>query len=134
MKIAGEESGFEFEPERLENQTVCMPDKPLLIYDGECAFCRRQIRACQEVTGARVGYETLQAARARFPQIPPAEFSRAVQWVGSDGAVCSGAKAIFSALATATWYGRAGLFFYQKVPVFAHLTEWLYARVATRRK
>ncbi len=111
-----------------------MPEKPLLIYDGECRFCCRWIEAWRSVTGDRVEYETSQSAGARFPRILPEEFSRAVQWVGTDGSFCSGAKAVFSALATATWYGRAALLIYRRVPAFARLMESLYGAVAAHRE
>lgn len=114
-------------------QHVQVPAKPLLIYDGDCRFCCRWIRAWKSVTGDRVLYEPSQIAGPRFPQVPPENFARAVQWVGADGSICSGAEAVFSALATSTWYGRMALTLYRKVPVFARLTEALYAGVAAHR-
>jgi len=80
-----------------------------------------------------VDYEHSQTAGPRFPQIAPEEFSRAVQWVGADGSVCSGAEAILSAMATATWYGRRALELYRRVPAFARLAEALYRWVAAHR-
>ena len=110
-----------------------MPANPLLIYDGDCRFCCRWVGAWKAVTGDRVDYESSQSAGARFPEIPPEEFARAVQWVGADGSVCSGAEAVFSALATATWYGRMALGLYRRVPAFARLADALYKWVATHR-
>ena len=85
------------------------------------------------MTGDRVDYQTSQDAGARFPEIPPGNFAGAVQWVGVDGRICSGAEAVFSALATATWYGRAVLALYRKVPFFAAVMEALYKVVAANR-
>ena len=110
-----------------------MPAKPMLIYDGECRFCCRWIVAWKAVTGDRVDYERSQAAGPRFPQIAPEEFERAVQWIGTDGSICSGAEAVFLALATATWYGRMALGIYRRVPVFARAAEAAYAWIAARR-
>ena len=110
-----------------------MPAKPLLTYDSECRFCCRWIEACKAVTGNRVDYECSQTTRPRFPQIAPQEFIRSVQWVGVDGSICSGAKAVFSALATATWLGRMALVLYRRVPVFARAAEVAYAGVAAHR-
>ena len=110
-----------------------MPAKPLLIYDGECRFCCRWIEAWKAVTGDRVDYERSQAAGPRFSQIAPEEFERAVHWIGADGSICSGAEAVFSALATTTWYGRMALGIYRRVPVFARLAEALYKWVAAHR-
>lgn len=111
-----------------------MSAKPLLIYDGECRFCCRWIAAWKAITGDRVDYETSQSAASRFPQIPPMEFQRSVQWIGNDGAICSGAEAVFSALATATWSGRMALTLYRRVPVLSRVAEALYQAVATHRE
>jgi predicted DCC family thiol-disulfide oxidoreductase YuxK len=107
--------------------------KPILIYDGECRFCCRWIEAWKVITGDRVEYATSQEAGARFPQIAQEEFSGAVQWVGADGSRCAGAKAVFSALATSTWYGRAALDLC-RAPVFAGTVEAAYRMVARNRE
>ncbi|MEI8312441.1 MAG: DCC1-like thiol-disulfide oxidoreductase family protein [Verrucomicrobiota bacterium] len=107
--------------------------KPLLIYDGECRFCCRWIETWKAVTGDRVDYESSQSVGPQFPQIAPTEFERAVQWVGADGCVCSGAEAVFSALATATWYGRMALRLYRRLPGFSRLAEAFYKGIASRR-
>lgn len=109
------------------------PMKPLLIYDGECRLCCRWIEAWKAVTGDRVDYESSQSAGPRFPQIAPEEFERAVQWVGADGRICSGAEAVFSALATAAWYGRMALGLYRRVPGFSRLADAIYKAIAAHR-
>lgn len=110
-----------------------MSTKPLLIYDGGCRFCCRSVEALKAVTGDRVDYEPSQAAAARFPRIPAAEFDRAVQWVGPDGRTCGGAEAVLSAIATSAWYGRLALWLYRCAPGFSRLAEALYSAVAARR-
>jgi predicted DCC family thiol-disulfide oxidoreductase YuxK len=110
-----------------------MIGKPLLIYDGECQFCCRWVEAGKAITGDRVDYERSQMVGRRFPQIAPEEFTRAVQWVGADGFVCSGAEAVFSALATATWYGRVALAVCRRSHVLARVAEAAYAGVAGHR-
>jgi len=107
--------------------------KPILIYDGECRFCCRWVEWWKARTGDRVEYEPSQTAGGRFPQIGAEKFAQAVQWVGTDGTVCSGAEAVFSALATATWPGKAALGLYRGVPWFARGTEAAYGVVARNR-
>ena len=70
-------------------------DRPLLIYDGECNFCRRWIRRWKDGTGERVGYCEFQNLGDRFPEIPRAAFAGAVQLIELDGRVLSGADAVF---------------------------------------
>ena len=108
--------------------------KPLLIYDGDCRFCCRWIEAWKSMTGDRVDYEPSQSVGPGFPQIAPEEFARAVQWVGEDGEICSGAEAVLSALATATWPGRIGLAAYRRVSIFSRLADAAYSGVAAHRE
>src|SRR5881275_2683498 len=54
------------------------PPKPLMIWDGECHFCKRWIERWQEITAGKVDYVTYQQAAHRFPEIPIEQFQRAV--------------------------------------------------------
>ena len=78
------------------------PSKPLMLFDGDCHFCRRWIERWRDMTGEEVEYASFQEAGARFPEIPRREFERAVQLVETDGTVVGGAEAVFRSLA----YGR----------------------------
>ena len=44
-------------------------DRPLLIFDGDCNFCRRWIDRWRAATGERVGYVEFQQAAEQFPEI-----------------------------------------------------------------
>jgi len=47
-----------------------MSDQPVLMYDGDCGFCRRWVGFARRWTHARVEYAPYQEAGARFPKIP----------------------------------------------------------------
>jgi predicted DCC family thiol-disulfide oxidoreductase YuxK len=111
------------------------PPKPLMVYDGDCRFCTLWIHRWQCATGDTVDYLPSQDPQisARFPEIPRDAFNTSVQLIETDGAVYSGAEAVFRSLAhnpDCHW-----LFdIYQLTPPFAHLTEWTYRLVARHRK
>ena len=110
------------------------PSKPLLIYDGDCGFCRFWIRRWKQMSGEKVDYLPAQDARvlAEFPEIPPERFAVSVQLVDTDGSVFSGAEAVLRALACGTgrrWPLRA----YLSVPLFARCAERSYRLVADHR-
>ncbi len=107
--------------------------KPLLIFDGNCGFCRRWIRRWQAMTGERVDYAPYQAVGERFPQISQKEFETATQLVEPDGRISSGAEAVFRSLATVPGKGL-GLWFYQRVPGFAPISRAAYRFVAGHRR
>src|SRR6266566_2528792 len=93
------------------------PEDPLLIFDGDCAFCRRWIERWRQLTRDRVAYAPSQEAAPRFPEIPPEAFRRAVQLVLPSGEVLEGAAAVFATLA---WAPGGGILraMYRRVPGF----------------
>ena len=110
------------------------PTKPLLVFDGDCRFCGLWIRRWRQITGGAVEYRPYQdaAVTARFSEIPPAQFAAAVQFIQTDGSVCSGARAVFGALATnAAWCWPLRI--YERFPLFARVTEAGYRFVARHR-
>ncbi|HSN31369.1 MAG TPA: lipase maturation factor family protein, partial [Ideonella sp.] len=106
--------------------------RPLLIYDGDCAFCTWWVRYWQRLTGAAVRYAPYQEVAAQYPQIAPAAFRRAVQYVGADGRVASGAEASLRTLAHAPGKGH-WLWLYRRLPGFAWVAERAYAAIAAHR-
>jgi predicted DCC family thiol-disulfide oxidoreductase YuxK len=110
------------------------PPKPLLVFDGDCNFCKLWIRRWQKLTGDTVNYLPSQAPdiSAQFPEIPPQRFETAVQLIETDGVVYSGAEAVFRTLAKIpgrAWTLRA----YQNFPPIASLSEHAYSFVAGHR-
>lgn len=47
------------------------PEKPTLVYDGDCSFCRLWIERWRALTGERVQYAPFQRVAALFPEISP---------------------------------------------------------------
>ena len=108
------------------------PARPLLLFDGDCGFCRRWILRWKALTGERVDYAPSQEAGSRFPEIPAEDFRRSVQLVLPDGSVLGGAEAVFASLSFAPRGGRL-LSAYRRVPGFAALTEAIYRVIAGHR-
>ena len=52
------------------------PPKPLLIFDGNCHFCRRWIERWRELTAGAVEYAPSQEVAERFPEIPREAFEQ----------------------------------------------------------
>ena len=113
-----------------------MPDKnnkPVLIYDDDCGFCRFWVSRWKPFTQDTVIYKPSQGVAENYPQISPQQFKNSVYFVASDGSFCSGAQAVFKTFANAPngkWLLRA----YEKVPGFASVSEWGYRQVAENRQ
>jgi predicted DCC family thiol-disulfide oxidoreductase YuxK len=106
--------------------------RPLLLFDGECGFCRLWVERWRAAGNGRLDIAPSQEAGARFPEIPAAAFAHAVQLIDTDGGVTAAAEAILRARAAAThrsWLLAA----YERVPGFARIAEGAYRMVANHR-
>ncbi|HUO58850.1 MAG TPA: lipase maturation factor family protein [bacterium] len=103
-----------------------------MIFDGACGFCRKWINRWKILTGDRLDYQPFQKVAAQYPEIPLAEFEKAVQYIGLDGEVSAGAKAVFKSLAQVPGLGWI-YWAHEHLPGFAFLSEGLYAFVASHR-
>jgi predicted DCC family thiol-disulfide oxidoreductase YuxK len=108
------------------------PARPLVVFDGDCHFCRRWIERWRELTRGAVEYAPFQEAAERFPEIPRADFEQALHFIEKDGTVHRGADAVFRSLGTVR-AGRALIWCYDHVPGFAPITEAAYRVVARHR-
>jgi predicted DCC family thiol-disulfide oxidoreductase YuxK len=108
------------------------PEKPLVVYDGACGFCRRWIARWKASFGDRVEVASYQTAASRFPEMEAAGFREAVHLRAPDGTWTRGAEAVFRALAAAPGRGWL-LWLYRRVPGFAPFSEWVYRVVAANR-
>lgn len=106
--------------------------KPLLIYDGDCGFCRVWIRRWRRITGERVEYTPFQRLGGRFPEIPRPRLAREAVLVEPDGRVSGGAEAVFRTLATRR-SRRWLLAIYRRLPGAAWVADRAYRWVAEHR-
>ncbi len=105
---------------------------PVLVYDGDCGFCRYWVAYWVRLTGPRVIYRPYQEAAADYPDIAPEEFSRAIYLFMPNGQVTHGADAAFRVLATVAGHGGFA-WCYRRVPGFAWLAEFAYGFISRHR-
>jgi predicted DCC family thiol-disulfide oxidoreductase YuxK len=76
---------------------------PLLIYDGDCGFCRAWVERWRRATGRRVRFLPFQSpGLLRAYGIPRRSAERAVQLLEPDGRRYLGAEAVFRVLQRAS--------------------------------
>jgi predicted DCC family thiol-disulfide oxidoreductase YuxK len=108
------------------------PPRPLMIWDGECHFCKRWIERWREITAGKVDYVTYQEAANRFPEIPIEQFKRAVAFIEPDGKAFFAAEAVYRSLryrSSRRWLAWS----YDHVPGFAAVSETAYKFIARHR-
>ena len=117
-------------------QSECMDrdqfQGPLLVFDGDCGFCRTWVDYWKGLTSDRVNYVSFQEAGERFPQVSREEFASAVKLILPRGEVRSGAHAVFTALASVP-DRRWMLWSYDRVPGAGPLCEAAYRTIANHR-
>jgi predicted DCC family thiol-disulfide oxidoreductase YuxK len=104
---------------------------PVLVFDGDCSFCRIWVGYWKAFTGDRVEYVPYQLGAERFPNVPLDDFRKSVQFFNGDRRA-SGAAAVFQLLA----YGGQMAWprwVYEHVPGVAPLTEAGYRFIAAHR-
>lgn len=74
--------------------------RPVLVFDGDCAFCTSCARVLERI-GPQADVVAWQAADLGELGITAAQAAEAVRWVEADGMVRAGHEAIAAALATA---------------------------------
>ncbi|HEY4282068.1 MAG TPA: lipase maturation factor family protein [Chthoniobacterales bacterium] len=109
------------------------PPKPLLIWDGECRFCALWVERWRQIAGSSADDAMSQEAAARYPEIPPELFERAIVYIDADGKVFTAAEAIFRSLRLRGWQ-RALAWTYDHIPAFAAVSEFCYRLTARNRQ
>nr|MBU6202425.1 DUF393 domain-containing protein [Acidobacteriota bacterium] len=104
----------------------------VLVYDGECDFCRSCVRFLQRRTSRPLTAVAFQSADLPALGLRRADCEAAVQWVSAKGAVSSAHVAVASALrhARAPWSLAGWLI---ALPVIRQIAAVVYRRVAARR-
>ena len=109
--------------------------KPLLIYDGDCGFCRKWVDRWKRKTGDHVEYAPYQEVASQFPDIPLHLFQASVQLVevgeGGERKVTGGAEAVFRVLQHGGM--KLPLWCYRYLPGFRQVSEYVYRFVAAHR-
>jgi predicted DCC family thiol-disulfide oxidoreductase YuxK len=107
-----------------------LPAKPLLIWDGDCHFCRRWIERWRTITAGEVDYAASQELRDKFPEIPRDQFQKSVVFIDTNGDVFVAAEAIARSLRSRK---RWPAWSYDHVPGFAAVSEFGYGLIARHR-
>jgi len=74
------------------------PPKNILIWDGDCGFCKFWKTRWQEKTKKKIIFETYQSYANHFPDIPVKEFKKASRLIETDGRLYSGPDSAYRSL------------------------------------
>lgn len=106
----------------------------VVVYDGECAFCLRQIsRIRRKDTHGRFAFVSKQTPgiEDRFPQLAQSDFNTGMRLIAPDGRIFVGADAVYHIARDLPFLRRVAWLY--RVPGLQKLARWAYAWVAARR-
>jgi len=107
--------------------------KALLVFDGDCGFCRYWLVKWKKISSDHFDYKPFQEVAGNYKEIPLAEFKSAVQLILPNGNVMSGAEVAYY-----TYYVNGSIPFlynyYSKWKIFKILSDSIYSWVAKNRE
>lgn len=104
--------------------------RPVLVFDGDCGFCRLWVERWRRATAGKVDDEPFQTAAANHPEIASKDFAEAIH-LFEPGRTSRGAEAVLRALAYAPGLSRLPRLY--AVPGVAPVAEAVYRFVAAHR-
>lgn len=105
--------------------------KPVVLYDGDCVYCRTKVSAWKKKALSRVSFQSCKDVVDKYPSVTPGDCLSSVQLIMPDGETFRGAEAVFR---IRTYGGkRFGLWAYRTIPGFAYVSERIYRFVASHR-
>lgn len=119
-------------PYRLPPAQTNHLDKPILVWDGQCGFCKYWVTRWRKMTDGKVTYAPYQEAAGQFSAIPESEFRRAAYLIEPDGKTFRGMEAAYR---TFTYGERWGFLYdwYAGSRLFRGLNDRLYKWIAHNR-
>ncbi len=107
------------------------PQFAILVWDGECKFCKWWKTRWELRTKNNLTFKTYQEVASQFPDIPIKEFKKASRLIESDGSIYSGPDSAYRSLYIAgdkKWH-----FWYSKYNWFQKASDIAYNHIAKNR-
>ncbi|CAL67009.1 thiol-disulfide oxidoreductase DCC family protein [Christiangramia forsetii] len=107
------------------------PPKNILIWDGDCGFCKFWKTRWQEKTKGKIVFKTFQDYASHFPDIPIKEFKKASRLIETDGKIYGGPDSAYRSL----WHSGNKVWhqLYNSNSIFRSLSNHGYNHIAKNR-
>lgn len=107
-------------------------DRPIMVYDGECRFCRRMIARLRKMTSNQIDYRSYQRVAHEFSQVSVQDFEKAVYWFDPGGRFLWGSDAVLRCLSYIP-HLRWLVYLYDRSGIFRWMGRAVYSCVARNR-
>lgn len=113
-------------------ETPLPSPNPVVVFDGDCRFCRRWVRRYWNIRHDGIAWTSYQSGASQFPGISEDRFREAMHVIEPDGSARRGAAAFFR-LQQLTGVRSWPLWLHEHVPPFRALTDAIYRFTARHR-
>ncbi len=117
---------------KIEHTKFPPKEKPLLVWDGACGFCKYWVTRWKKLTKDKVAFKPYQEVAHLFPDIPLKEFKKASRFISTKGTVHSGPDSAYKsyqiANAASPWHS-----WYNHYSWFQKLSDHGYNYIAKNR-
>lgn len=107
------------------------PSQNILVWDGDCGFCKFWKTRWEAKTKGKIEFKTFQTTAENFPDIPLKEFKKASRLIETDGKIYSGPDSAYRSL----WHAGNHIYheLYKKSGWFKYLSDHGYNHIAKNR-
>ncbi len=114
-------------------KSIETPQKPLLVFDGECGFCRRLASKWHKKTGEQIDFTPYNEISDNYRHTSIEEFKKEIKLIYPEGRVYGGAAAAFKVIEHSRSPLRALSWIYYHTRAFDPIWEWVYKIIARNR-
>ncbi|MGB3775433.1 MAG: DCC1-like thiol-disulfide oxidoreductase family protein [Leeuwenhoekiella sp.] len=107
--------------------------KPVLIWDGNCGFCKYWVTRWQHIAGDQISFRTFQDAASSFKDIPLKEFKKASRLIEPSGSIYSGPDSAYRLYDYSSNHDYPYHNWYAKKVLFMKLSDHGYNWIAKHR-
>ena len=102
------------------NKSQFRPKHPIMVWDGECEFCRLCADRFKSAGTGKIEFIPFQDLHSKYPKAPQLDYKKSVVFFSKNG-IRSGAAAIYG------YYSEIGLqwplMLYKRLNVFSKISE-----------
>ncbi len=117
---------------KLKKTQFLPQDKPVMVWDGECGFCKYWTTRWRNITKDNIAYIPYQEAKDHFRDIELIHFKQASRFIDKEGRIYSGPQSAYKTLS----YNRNWAFlnnWYENYSLFTNFSDQLYNLIAKNR-
>ena len=118
---------------KIETTAYPPTEKPMMVWDGECGFCKFWITHWQSKSNETITFKTYQEVSGKYADIPLKEFKKASRLIETDGRIYSGPNSAYRSFLYFENPDKKWHRWYSTIKWFQKLSDHAYNFIAKHR-